>query len=326
MKQLESKDLILKITGEVQASNLAEFEQTALDVIGNINTTLTTDNDFAEAKENIKSCKAVEIRIANAKQGAIMSMEAVAEMMTVVDRLQDKFRDVRLLLEKTVKTEEARRKKEITDTGITNIIERIKSSPISHGYKFDNNEIISAIKGKRSLIAMQDAVDEVINEVFENINNLEETYTLNTCAINAAEMEYPGLFPDKKTIALQTIDTVGPIIEARIAKFRIAEMEKKEAEVKRLAAEKEIEAARLAEHQALVPEVPETKHEEPPIYELPPDPFLNAEIPPPPTFDDGPHKVITTGFNGSSEAAQEIIDMLLKLDGVSFADWSYARN
>lgn len=52
--------------------------------------------------------------------------------------------------------------------------------------------------------------------------------------------------------------------------------------------------------------------------EIAPDPFLNAE------FDLDPHKIITIEFNGSSEAAQTIVNMLLKIHGVVGAEWDYA--
>lgn len=140
--------------------------------------------------------------------------------------------------------------------------------------------------------------------------------------------------------------------EKRIEDARIAKEKADKAEADRIAREnaaKEVEE-RVAAEKAPAPaqDVKETIiHVQAPVrHKIAPDPFTEAvfdqkppapsfdfgdildstEIPPPPTSDKGPHKVITVQFNGESEAAQTIIDMLLKIPGVVGADWEYARN
>lgn len=324
MKQFESKDLVLKITGDVQASNILEFEQEAMAVIASIKTELVTDQDFAEAKENAKSCKVVETRIANAKQKAIMSMESVAEMMLVVDRLQDKFRDTRLVIEKLVKTEEAKRKNEITGNGIKEIISRVATSPVKHGFVWNQSSVLDAIKGKRSLEKMEEAVAETVAKTIEELSTLESSFLSNSLSIQASVEEYPGLFPDAKVLALSPVEVVTAQIESRIAKFKydqkLKEEAAKRAEEDRIAKELE-EAAKKAEEQVLHPD------QEPP-EEIARDPFVEEgikpikplNIPSPPCFNDAPEppkiERIKIMVEIESEKVQAVIAEIEEIRGV----------
>ena len=104
MKELEGKELVLRITGAVEQSNLVEFEKQALLVIDGIKTTLETDNDFVEAEGNIKGCQLMENRIATARSTALANTEAIAELIKTTERLEAKFRETRLLLNGKVPT------------------------------------------------------------------------------------------------------------------------------------------------------------------------------------------------------------------------------
>ena len=65
--------LRIEVTGQVTASNLAEFKETALSAIRSVNRTLITDQDFADADKAIKWCADVESRLAAAKEHALFA-------------------------------------------------------------------------------------------------------------------------------------------------------------------------------------------------------------------------------------------------------------
>jgi len=267
LELLESKQLILKISGEVQQSNLAEFEENAIAVIESINTDLQTDEDFAETEQNIKSCSLIETRIANARTDAINSTKEIAALINTTTRLEEKFRAMRLRLTGLVKTEKESRKNEIIDEAKNHLSGMLLQSPVRHAFAVDYKAIQEAVKGKRSLDKMRQAVKEVVTAEELRMAGLEQDYQLNISAINKAEANNIGLrFDDKNNLALSPPDTVTAIITSRILQFKVDMQEK--AEKERLEKEK-------AEQNVEI-QPPENK------TEMPPNPFATWTPPPPP--------------------------------------------
>lgn len=73
--------LRIELTGAVTASNLTEFKQRAMAVIGSVNTCLATDQDFADAEKAVKWCKDVETRLAAAKSAALAQTADIDNLM-----------------------------------------------------------------------------------------------------------------------------------------------------------------------------------------------------------------------------------------------------
>jgi len=276
-EEFEKKQLILKISGEVQQSNIAEFEEAALLVIGAINTDLQTDADFAEAEQNVKSCKAIELRIAQARQDAIMQTADIAALIQTTERLEAKFRQTRLMLDGKVKTEKEQRKNEIINAGRNHIQGLLVTSPVKHGFSVDNKAFTEAAKGKRSLAKIEEAVREVVTSEEFRLASLEETYQLNIININVAEGKYPGLFPDKSSIALSPGEVVDSQIESRIATFRFNVLEKERKEKERI--EAELKEKERKEAERIEEKVADVKPE--PAFVPPPPPeFITEDVPP----------------------------------------------
>ena len=245
MKSLKDMQLILKVDGKIAESNITEFEIFSNKILDGINTDLNTDKDFILAKDNIKDLKEVEIRIANAKQNGVMSMEEVAAVMTTIDKMSDRFRTTRLGLEKKVKSEETRRKSEIVNAGIAKVESYLSGSWVWNGFRVGSVEIKAAIKGKRSLAKMEEAVAEEAEGQIIEIRHAEEVFVENSQAIEKSEQNFPGLFPDWQDISLSTHSHVLTTIQAREEKFK---NDNREAEER--AAAKKAEEGRLAKEKA----------------------------------------------------------------------------
>ena len=69
--------LRIELTGMVTASNLRVFEDSALAVIDSVKTTLSTDQDFADAKKAVKWCGDVEEAVAAAKKQALSQTQSI---------------------------------------------------------------------------------------------------------------------------------------------------------------------------------------------------------------------------------------------------------
>ena len=299
MKDLESKQLILKISGEVKDCNIGLFEAQAKSILSSINTNLITDEDFAEAKENIKSCKLIETRIANAKQQSIMSMEDVAAVMKTVDTVQAEFAKIRLQLDKAVKERTTARKNEILNNGIRKIENAWHISPVKHGFAIDTNSIVGAIKGKSLFSKMEEAVEVEVQIQIEKLENIESVFSENLAQIGKAESEYPGLFPDKKQIALQPVDNVSLLITARV--------EKNKNDIRAIA-DKKVENDKNAEEVKVEPQIEPVKNIIPP-----PPPFYVKD---PPKTNSRVIRVIISTENESNTIADILfVDGVLGLQG-----------
>src|SRR5690606_38640236 len=97
--------LRVEVTGMVTASNLAEFKASAMQVLGSINRDLQTDDDFANAEETVKWCKAVEDRLAATKDAVLAQTADIETVFRTMDEVSAETRRIRLELDKLVKAE-----------------------------------------------------------------------------------------------------------------------------------------------------------------------------------------------------------------------------
>jgi len=255
MKDLENMQLVLRISGAVEESNLVKFEEDALNVLANIKRQLETDEDFSEAEQNIKSCKLIADRIATARNTALNQTKAISEVISITSRVEAKFDEVRLALTKLVGTEKTRRKDEVMAAAKKRLSDSLSSSPVKHGFVIDQTSIAFAAKNKRSLKNLEESVNEVIDAEILRLAGMEVSFAANIVKIEESEAEWPGLFHDRQNIALSAPETVSAMIVGRVAdhRLRIAEKARKEqedAERKRKEEESRAEAARLAEVEA----------------------------------------------------------------------------
>lgn len=227
MTETDVRELIVKISGKVQKTNFKEFEESTLARIAEINTDLVTDEDFGEAEVTIKSCKLAEQRIAQAKQDGINDTADIAKLFATMEKLSDKIRDTRLSLEKIVKTEKSNRKATIIHKGTSRVDEALVTSPVAHSFHTDTNAIRDAVKGKRSIEKMQEAVDLVVESQLKELGEAETLFVSNCDSINEEMEEYHGLFPDWKILAVSSEEVVTATIESRINKFKLDVAEKK---------------------------------------------------------------------------------------------------
>lgn len=320
-ESFENMQLVIKFTGDVQESNVTEFEKQALAVITTIKTDLQTDEDFAEAEQNAKSCKLIEQRIAQARQDAIMQTADIAALIQTTERLEAKFRDVRLLLSRSVVTEKELRKAEILNSGRNHIQGMLLHSPVKHGFILDAKAFTEAGKNKRSLAKLREAVLEVVEAETLRLASMETDFAANIATIEASEAEYPGLHPDKKQLALSPAEVVESQVAARVANFRFQQAEKERKEKEAIADQerKEKEFAEIAaekERLAAAPEVhfPPAVNEQYIAPKFPEAPKFVA--PPPPDFLEPTKRLYEITVITNENPNDRLIAEILELGGI----------
>ncbi|HDR0725935.1 TPA: hypothetical protein QBZ98_002296, partial [Pasteurella multocida] len=238
--------LILSTESKVLACNIQDFKAQAEKFLSTITSTFETDQDFGKAKEEVKLLKEVEDRtreaIKNAHQGDIQELIAQAE------EIAEQFRQKRLFLDKTVKTREVEIKTEIVSKALNEAIRSMS------GYE---NDVAIALSCKFSRNAIKSRLEEATKRrstiaTLEKAVNAEKTLIISEISSEGARIaerrkmipiHYEHLFRDWQQLIGGEQD-LAPIISERIA-----EEEKREAEV-RAKAEAEAQAKAREEAQA----------------------------------------------------------------------------
>jgi putative phage-type endonuclease len=231
--------LSISVTGMVTASNLAEFKANALAVLGNINRDLRTDEDFADAEKTVKWCKGVEERIEATKQQVLGQTADIEAVFRTMDEVAAETRRIRLELDKQVTKDKDARKAEIVAAGAAAVrahYDSINATLGAHAFQPAQSltlDLGAAIKGKRTLTSMRDAVDSAVAR--EKIEASQRAERVRACIAVLQEdaNEFRHLFAD----AVQLCATKHPDDLRNLVAARVAEHQKREAE--RIEAERE---------------------------------------------------------------------------------------
>lgn len=240
--------LRIEITGEVSASNLAEFKTTALAAIRSVNRDLTTDADFADAAKAVKWCEEVESKLKAAKELALSQTASIDALFKTMDDINAEARDVRLALTKDI----TRRKGEMR----TSEVERGRRALAAHIAEIDAHlggrympaplaDFALAIKGLKAtdtMASIRNAIDTHLAQAKIAADSMGQRIMDNLHTLLGAGPDAQSLFSDRAALVLKEPETVSLIVAQRLAERKATEEKRLEAERERIRAE---EAARL---------------------------------------------------------------------------------
>ena len=237
--------LRIELTGMVTASNLKVFEDSALAVIDSVKTTLSTDQDFADAKKAVKWCGDVEEAVAAAKKQALSQTQSIDELFSSLDRISAHARETRLKVDKLVKAQELLVKTNIKQKAELALADHIAAINKTLG-KVTLPHVVSdfagAMKNKRTIASLQDAVDTELARAKIDASQAADSIRLNLTSLAELAVDHAFLFSDVQQLVTKANDDLVTLIKFRISEHQTAEKEK--ADAKRIAEEQE--AQRLA--------------------------------------------------------------------------------
>lgn len=257
--------LHIEVQGKVTASNLAEFKQTALAAIRSVSRDLKTDADFANAEKAVKWCGDVELRIAAAKEHALSQTASIDALFKTLDDIAAESKSVRLDLDKLV----TRRKTEVKEEAVVTArraldlhIAAVNAEIAPMRINPAPADFAGAIKGKRSIDSMQDALDTTLAAAKIAADAQGRAIRANVTVFKAAagdDLSLQALFADLGALVHKPGDDFALLVGSRIKAHNEAEAAKeaarKAAEAQRIAAAeqraREQEAARIAERQRM---------------------------------------------------------------------------
>lgn len=240
--------LHIEVTGMVTASNLAEYKSHALAVFAGINRDLQTDQDFASAESTVKWCSDIEGRLAAAKQHALSQTSSIDQLFKAIDDIAAEARSTRLELDKLVKARK--------DNIQAKIINKASKELWKHGNALKERigrdllptlvaDFAGAIKNKRTLESMRDAVATTLANAKIVANEVADRITLNLRTLNETP-ELAFLFADVAQLVLKSPDDLAAVVQNRITGHKAKEAERIESERARIQAEEREKAEREA--------------------------------------------------------------------------------
>ena len=237
--------LRIELTGKVTASNLAEFKATALGAIRSVNRALKTDQDFADARKSIKWCEDIEARLDAAKEHALSQTADIDALFKALDDIKAEARRVRLDLDKVVTKRSVEVKEEAVAAArsaldlhiaaVNSEIAPMRLLPVAADFA-------GAIKGKRSIDSMQDALDTLLAGAKIAADAQGRAIRANVTAFHSLALadDFGFLFRDLDQLVHKAADDFAAVVRSRIAEHKAAEAAK---EAKRKAEEAERIAA-----------------------------------------------------------------------------------
>lgn len=229
--------LRIELTGMVTASNLKVFEESALAVIDSVKTTLSTDQDFADAKKAVKWCSDVEEAVAAAKKQALSQTQSIDELFSSLDRISAHARETRLKVDKLVKAQELLVKSNIkqkAEQALTDHVAAINKTLGQVTLPAVAADFAGAMKNKRTIASLQDAVGTELARAKIAASQAADGIRLNLSSLAELAVDHTFLFNDLQQLVMKANDDLIALIKVRISEHQKAEEEKAEAQRERI--------------------------------------------------------------------------------------------
>ena len=204
--------LLIEVSGSVVRSNLEPFRQHALAVIDCINTDLRTDQDFADAEATVKWLRDdVAAQLKAAKQHAMAQAADIDALFRAVDSVIEAADSKRLQLDKLVKTRKDQIRAEMIGSAQAALDQHVAGLNARIGQKWIGRTIgafAEAIKGKRSLDSMRDAIDAELARCKIDTSAMADTLQANREALRGTDdgHDWMFLFADFATASHQSTE------------------------------------------------------------------------------------------------------------------------
>jgi putative phage-type endonuclease len=234
----------IQVSGTVAlTSNLADFHTQLQAFVKRIPAKPSTDQEFADCKAAVKSLKEAEDALDAAEKQALGQVASFDDMRRMKQLCFDLSRQTRLALDKLVVTRERQIKEEIIAAGRLKLAVHIESLDNLLGHFFMPtipDRFADVIKSKRTVAALQNAVDTELARLKIDADAISRTIQANINTLDAEAKDYETLFPDMKALATKNPDDFRALVWLRIsehkAKLARAEEAARAAEAEKVAA------------------------------------------------------------------------------------------
>lgn len=267
-------DLVIKISGEIVESNFDGWKEAALAKIDEAaSRELVTDEDFAWAEGMVKECESLEKAIKKAKEDAINQTADIRALFAAMDAVDERLSNFRLAKGKQIRIKKEQLKNDVLNSAIDEVKKAINEAVSGSIFapsdiEINRTVITAATANKKSIDGMKKSVRVVVNAEIQRICESVDLARENVVKMETVEMEYPGIFGDKKVLAWKAAGELAAIIESRISNFKLQAKEKadREAALSQQTVNESvhaIETSGIQVHETTESEQPEQREEKP---------------------------------------------------------------
>lgn len=213
---------VIQVEGRVVSSNMGAFKLAAAKFMDNLPNAqvLETDQDFANADMAVKACKEAEERLATVKAQAQAQAADIDEVFRSMDAIAERIRAARLALDKAV----MKRKDDIR----AGLVMQANKDLAEHRQKLNarlggdwmpviDGGFAAAIKGKKTLTGLRDALDTAIANAKISANEIADTIEINRNHYASQYASAAWLAPDFKAICAKSAEDFANLLARRAA-------------------------------------------------------------------------------------------------------------
>lgn len=254
----------VEVSGGVTASNLGEFREHAMAVLQNINTELSTDQDFADAEKTVKWCGEVEKKLDAAKEHALSQTASIDELFRTLDSIKEEARQQRLALDKKVKA----RKQEVRDSIYQAACKQIQdhtdelTDDLGVALPPIDADIAGAMKGKKTVSSLQSAADEAVANAKISADEIARKIRGNLKIMQDHAPNHEFLFNDRNQIVTKDPEDFEALVKNRVMEYERAEEQRREREEQQRIEREERERQQREAEQVKQAEPAPSEHEQ----------------------------------------------------------------
>lgn len=231
-----------QVTGSIALKdNLPEYEVSLRAFIDHrLITKPETDQDFATLDLQIKSLKGAEAALDAAEEQALSQAEMLSAFKRQKDMLHKLTRDTRLAAEKLLDARKEQIKLEQVQRGQKEFAAHIAGLNTRLGKPYMPtvpNDFPGAIKGKRTVDSLRDAVNTELARAKIAANEIADRIQVNLTTLRELASAHAFLFADAPQLVMKANDDLLVLIKSRISEHETAKAAQQEAERERIRVE-----------------------------------------------------------------------------------------
>lgn len=237
----------MRVEGKIVSCNVEQYKPAALAFIAEINTKLTTDQHFADAKADATFCRDSADKLELAIEQALGQMGDINTAINTVREIAAAFDAKGLALEKLVESQTKAIKESHVLRGQAALKAHIDALNTRLGKPYMPTvaaDFGTAVKNKRTVESLRNSVDTELARAKIAASEIADRIDTNLKYLREHAENYKGLFADAATIVLKAPDDLQALAKSRIAdhKAEIARQAEAAAEQARETIRKEEQA------------------------------------------------------------------------------------
>ncbi len=270
--EIEAKQEVV-VAQKAKALPLITFEVTGTEITSNVqqvlveiteraeiemNRKLETDQDFADKDNLNKATKATREKLKQVVSDVQNKFVSYSEFAGVAAEIDDVLQKMQSAGEKQVKAAKDAKKKAIEQGGALSVNEHIQSvnaaiNPIMLSSLMDCSvDFKTAMKNKRTIESLQNAVDGVVAEFKIATDELKDKVVANLSTLRELASDHEFLFNDSPELVKKDNEDLVAVIKNRIAEHKADEEEKLKEQREAMRLEEEAKAENKIKGQNLV--------------------------------------------------------------------------